>query len=408
MDTDTFWMRLKKIGPALVLAAVVLGPGSITLSTNAGSAYGYGLLWVPVMTTIFMITYTWMAARIGLITRQTLFEVTRKQYGKTLSVLGGITGFLAILAFQASNSAALGMCGELLLGMDPRLTALILFFPALGLIFLPNLYRKLEFLVKLVVGAMVFAFVGTLFTVGVDFSAMLGGFVPRFPESDGINTPPLLLALGIAATTFSIAAAAYQTHLMREKDWSSEDINTASMDTLFGIGILGGVSIIILLTSAGIMRAQGETGFRLVDMANILEPFAGPAAFYLFMFGFFFAAFSSTVVNPLIGATLLVDGLGKDAAMDHKPVKIWTTVAMTAGLLVVLIFGGQPTEVLRIAQALSVVAFPILGFLIFALARNKELMGKYATPLWVQGIAALGYLTLLGIVLNNVREILGL
>ena len=400
---NIFWSRLKKIGPALVLAAVVLGPGSITLSTNAGSSYGYRLLWVLVMTTIFMITYTWMSARIGLVTRQTLFQVTRKRYGNVLSILGGITGFLAILAFQTSNSAALGMTGELLFGMDPRLSALIFYFPAMGLIFMHNLYRKLEFLVKVVVGAMVLAFVGTLISVGLDVKLMVSGFVPSFPDDGAV-----FLALGMAATTFSIAAAAYQSHLMREKDWGSEDINTASLDTLFGIGILGLVSIVVLLTSAGIMHAEGESGFSVAGMANILEPFAGPAAFYLFMFGFFFAAFSSTVVNPLIGATLLVDGLDQNTSMDGKPVKVWTTVAMTAGLIIVLIFGSTPIQVLRVAQALSVVAFPILGFLIFALSRDKKIMGEYATRGWVQVIAVVGYLMLLGIILNNIRQILGL
>jgi len=287
--------------------------------------------------------------------------------------------------------------------LDPRLSALILYFPTMGLIFMPNLYRKLEFLVKLVVGAMVLAFVGTLISVGLDVRLMVSGFVPSFPDGGAV-----FLALGMAATTFSVAAAAYQSHLMREKDWGEEDINTASLDTLLGIGILGLVSIVVLLTSAGIMHAEGESGFSVAGMANILEPFAGPAAFYLFMFGFFFAAFSSTVVNPLIGATLLVDGLDQNTSMDGKPVKIWTTVAMTAGLIIVLIFGSTPIQVLRVAQALSVVAFPILGFLIFALSRDKKIMGKYATRGWVQVIAVVGYLMLLGIILNNIRQILGL
>lgn len=111
----SLWDRLKKIGPALVIAAVVLGPGSITLSTIAGSMYGYRLLWVLLVGTVFMISYTLMSARIGLVTRQFLFSVARRKYGNVVSVIGGVTGFLAIVAFQAGNNAAVGfstLCSE--------------------------------------------------------------------------------------------------------------------------------------------------------------------------------------------------------------------------------------------------------------------------------------------------------
>ena len=43
------------IGPALVLATVVIGPGTLTLNTLAGSTYGYALLWVPLLATVFMV-----------------------------------------------------------------------------------------------------------------------------------------------------------------------------------------------------------------------------------------------------------------------------------------------------------------------------------------------------------------
>ena len=63
----------RHVGPALILATVVIGPGSLTLSTMAGSLYGYALLWVPVLGTVLMMVYTWCAARIGLVTGQHAF-----------------------------------------------------------------------------------------------------------------------------------------------------------------------------------------------------------------------------------------------------------------------------------------------------------------------------------------------
>jgi len=399
---NQIWQRVRQIGPALVLAAVVLGPGSITLSTIAGSLYQYRLLWVLICATIFMITYTSMAARIGLVTRQTLFEVARVKYGPGISRIGGLFGFMSILAFQAGNMAAVGFVGNALVGYDPRIWSALFFLPAVGLFLLPDLYGKLEILVKIVIGLMIIGFVGTLFIVGVDFREAVSGLVPGFPDRESI-----FLALGMAATTFSIAAAAYQNHLMKEKKWGPEDLTTEGLDSLLGIGILGSISVVVLLTSAGVIHDTGERVFTAQTMALQLEPLFGSAAFYLFVTGFFFASFSSLVVNPFIGATLLVDGFGRDPSIDARPVKSWAIVILAAGLCFVLLFKGSPIELLRLAQALAVVAFPVLGFLLWSLARDRKIMGEAANSRWIDWIAGLGYLTIIGIVLNYVRQIVG-
>ena len=402
-ESPSLWQRLKQVGPALILATVVLGPGSLALNTIAGSLYGYQLLWVPVIATIFMVTYTWMSARIGLVTGQTLFQATRRKHGETIARIGGVFGFLSILAFQAGNNAAIGFAANALFGGSVRLWAVLFFLPALGLIFMPNLYDKLELLVKFVVGLMLVAFVGTLFIIGVDVPAALTGLAPSFPDTESV-----FLTLGIAATTFSIVAAVYQTHLMQEKKWGPENLATQGFESFLGIGILGTIAIVVLLTSAGAIYGQSDPVFSAQAMAEQLEPLAGPAAFYLFTIGFFFASLSSLVINPLIGGTLLADGLGQNSSMDGFYVKVWTALAMLAGLVIVLIFKGSPVEMLRIAQGLAVIAFPVLGYLVLSIAGDEDLMGEYANRRWVHALAVLGYLTILAIALNYLRQILQL
>lgn len=396
--------RVRALGPALVLAAVVVGPGSIALSTIAGSLYGYQLLWVPVAATAFMITYTWMAARIGLVTGDTIFEATRRKYGNTVAKVGGIFGFLTILAFQAGNNAGIGFASEALFGVgSPTVWAIVFTLLAMAFIWLPSLYDKVELLVKAVVGVMLIAFVGTLALVGVDVGAAARGLVPTFPSSDAILT-----ALGLAATNFSIAAAVYQTNLMKEKEWGPEKLADEGFDTLFGIGILGLIVAVILLTSATVIHGQTDPVFSASGMAEQLRPLAGGAAFYLFTIGFFFAALSSLVVNALIGATLLVDGFDGDASMDDNQVKYWAMAAMAIGTIAVLLGGGEdPIELLRAAQALAVVAFPLLGFLVVSIARDTAMMGEYANPTVVDVLAALGYLTIIGIIINYLNSVLG-
>jgi manganese transport protein len=393
--------RLSQVGPALVLATVVLGPGSLTLHTIAGSTYGYRLLWVPIVATMFMMVYTWLSARIGLVTGQTLFDLVRRKYGTGPARVGGLFAFLAVLAFQAGNSAAVGFAANAIVGVDVRVAATVLLLPALALVLLPNLYRKLELLVKIFVGLLILTFVGTLVLIGVRVDAALAGLVPSLPDGAAI-----FLTLGMAATSFSIAAAVYQGYLMREKEWGPDDLSTEGFDTFVGIGILGSISVAVLLTSAGALHATGNPVFTAQGMAAQLEPLAGPVAFYLFIFGFFFASFSSLIVNPMIGATLLADGFGMDSSMDGRPVKRWTAIGLFAGLAVVLAFEGSPVELLRIAQAMAVIAFPLLGIFVLAIARDRSIMGDHATGNGVHAVAIAGYLAILGIVLAYARLVL--
>lgn len=394
---------LRKLGPALILATAVLGPGSLTLHTMAGGRYGYRLLWVPVVATVLMAVYTWLSARVALVTGETLFGLVRARYGTTASRVGGVSAFLAATAFQSGNTAGVGFAADALLGGGVRLWSLVFTLAAGGLVALPGLYRKLEVLVKLIVGAMLLAFVGTLAMVGVRGGEAAAGLVPSFPDAGAA-----FLTVGMAATTLSLVAAVYQGYLVREKRLSIADLPQQALDSTLGIGILGGISVVVLLTSAGAARVGSEPVLTAQAMALQLEPIAGPLAFLLFLLGFFFAAFSSQVINPLIGATLLADSMGHDAAMDNAPVKRWTALILAVGLLPVLIYSGSPVELLQAAQAVAVVALPVLGFFVLALAHDRGLMGPHVARGWVTGVALLGYLAVIAVALNYLRQLLGL
>jgi Mn2+/Fe2+ NRAMP family transporter len=394
-------MRVRELGPAFILAAVVLGPGSITLATLAGRAYGYRLIWVTVFASIFMMGYVFMASRIAMVTHKTLLQVTREYYGRWLAGAAGFFAFLSILAFQTGNTAAVGFAGEALLGQKSGLWSLCLSATAIGLLFLPDLFRLLERVVKWVVGAMICSFFAVLVLVGVDLPAVMWSLVPGFPDSEAI-----FLALGMAATTFSIAAAAYQSYLVREKLWTADNWEIQTRDSLLAIAALGFISLVILLTSARVAGAVRGSELTAMTMAKQLEPLAGVHAYYLFNIGFFLASFSSLVVNPLIGATLLADGLGWDASLRHRPVRLVSVGILVLSLLIVLGSGGSPLVILRSAQAMAVVAFPLLGWLIFRLAASRRVMGSWVSGFWLNLIGVLGYLTIIGIVLNYIFVLL--
>ena len=81
---------LKSIGPAIVVAAVVLGPGSILTSSKVGA--GFGLLGIPVVlaSTLLMIAMVALAARIGVIYDGSPCDELASRLGRPVAVaIGG-------------------------------------------------------------------------------------------------------------------------------------------------------------------------------------------------------------------------------------------------------------------------------------------------------------------------------
>ncbi|MDB4772694.1 hypothetical protein OAG20_01500, partial [Verrucomicrobiales bacterium] len=58
---------LNSIGPAIIVAAIVLGPGSILTSSKVGALYGYPALGIVALSTVLLIGMVALAARIGVI-----------------------------------------------------------------------------------------------------------------------------------------------------------------------------------------------------------------------------------------------------------------------------------------------------------------------------------------------------
>ena len=49
---------LSSFGPGFIVAATVLGPGTITVASKAGVALQYSILWAVVIGALFMLTFS--------------------------------------------------------------------------------------------------------------------------------------------------------------------------------------------------------------------------------------------------------------------------------------------------------------------------------------------------------------
>ncbi len=194
---------LKSIGPAIIVTAVVLGPGSILTSSKVGASFGVIALPVVAGSAILMIAMVALAARLGVVYEKSLCTELADRLGRPVSILIGGVLFTLVALFQSSNNIALigglePMLGEETLSSGIR-TAILIAVNVLViacLYLLRNLYSFIERIMKVLVGVMILAFLANLIVV---FANPLS-YVPVTSESP-LEWLPLLAMIG---TTFSV------------------------------------------------------------------------------------------------------------------------------------------------------------------------------------------------------------
>jgi manganese transport protein len=412
------WWRA--IGPALITACVVFGPGSLIINANVGATYGYQLVWLLVLTGVLMGTYVSMGARVGVCGGATPCTLLAQRLGRPMAFLIGLTLCLVCTAFQFSNNLAVALAAGAFLpetvslspGTDlvllPVKPMVVVGFNALVILFLftaRQVYQILERAMKILVAVILICFVVNLLLVRPNVLDVLKGFVPSWPEQLRFEVPkkieggiedPMILVASLLGTTFAVAAAFFQGNMVREKNWTLPDYENGIVDAIAGVAVLTCVSMIIMITTATVLPGQ-----KLEDvgqLAQALQPLLGPTAFTLFAMGLFAVAMNPFVINAVIGGTILADGLGLPARMSDRASRLFTVLVMLVGMAVAmwaLVTGNKPVPLMIFGQALTVVGNPLMAAALLWLANRPDIMGHRRNRWPTNLLGGVGFLVVL-------------
>jgi len=399
---------LQSVGPAIVVAAVVLGPGSITTSTKAGAAFGYGPLWVLAVLLVLLIGTASLAAWLGASLDRSLCRELSHRLGPWAGWVIGIAFFLIVAGFQSSNNMAVVAGIEPLLGEGAKFpkwavvaTLLVVNAIILGILYLSkDLYKQIERIMKFFVLAMVLAFVVNFFWSGPSFGGAVKGLIPDFAPF--MDPTQAILLMGMIGTTFSVAGAFYQGYLVRERGWGPDELKSGFRDSVFGMCVLVGVTAVVLMTSAATFFGKVDPD-ALGDAAAMSEQLSGafgPLASYIFCFGFLAGAFSSFLVNAMIGGHVFSDGLGLGSRLEDRATLHATSAALLLGMVVgilALTTGFDRTTVIVIAQASTVVGGPAVMAGLLYLGIRQRVCADRKPPLWMLIIVSVGLLVSLSV-----------
>src|SRR6516164_6509232 len=114
---NQMWHRvalfLAVIGPGIITSNVDNDAGGIATYTQAGSAYGYAMLWSLIPMTIALYVTMEMCARMGVVTGKGLSDLIREEFGLRPTFFVMVTGFLVDLFNVVAEFAGVAAAGQL-------------------------------------------------------------------------------------------------------------------------------------------------------------------------------------------------------------------------------------------------------------------------------------------------------
>lgn len=372
----TWKQKLRSVGPGAIVAAGIIGPGTVTTYSVVGADWRYDAIWIVVLAALLAYVFMAPAVRLSSVSDQTLMESTRTTISRAVAVVMFTAAFVGALAFQAGNFVGAGMAVNALLpGMSIQLWATITALLTLVIVWI-GVYRLLENLMTAMVALMVLAFVITAIgsTPPVDDVAVEGF---RFSTLGG----DWVLVGAILATTVVPTGSLALSSMLRRKaqtrqDESGDRLKMAMFDLRLNATLVALIGVAIVVTSGTVIYLSGHGVEDAGDMAEQLTPFLGRYAGVLFATGLFAAGVSSGLYHASLQPVLLCEAIGRPYSPSSALSRTVAAFVLVVPIALLWTFGEAPVELIVTAQALNAVVLPLVSIIMAILVRKAEVFGS--------------------------------
>ena len=369
---------LAVMGPGVIAGLSDDDPAGITTYSALGAKYGYRMLWVLVISTIALILFQDLGARIGVVTRQGLIGLVRQKYGARSGILSASALIVANVGTMTAEFAGIAAAGQLF-GYSRYITVPIAAL-VVSFLVLRGSFARVE-KVFFLLSAVFLSYVIAGFMSHPDWGAALKGMVvPSMP----FTRDAVFIATATLGTTLAPWGLAFIQSYAVDKRLSKDDLKLLRVDVWTGSLLTGVIGFFVIVTCAATLNKNGITNITDASQAAAaLKPLAGTLAKDLFAIGLIGAALLAASILPLSTAYSVSDLTGRPAALDDSPREaplfygtFGAITLLAAGLI--LLPGAPLITILVLTQILNaVLLLPLLIFM-FGISKDTRLMGEYA------------------------------
>jgi manganese transport protein len=389
-------------GPAIIASVGYMDPGNFATNIQAGSTYGYELLWVVLAASLVAMLFQAMSAKLGIVTGRNLAELCREQFSGPVVIGMWIASEIAAMATDIAEflGGALGvsllfhvslLCGLTVTGV---MTFAILQLDKRG-------FRPLELVIAGLVGVIGLSYLCELVVAPADWRAAL--FHTLVPELHGRTA--VTLAVGIVGATIMPHTLYLHSGLTQSRTAARNDHERRSLlrfsnrEVALALGFAGLVNLAMVMMSSSVF-GKSTSGVTDLGVAyHALIPALGIGAAGVFLVGLMASGISSSVVGTMAGQVIMQGFVGFSI-----PVWARRLITMVPAFIVALSFNTMTAMILSQLVLSFVLPLPMAALVV--LSSRKSVMGDFVTGKRTAfaAIAATVLIVLLNIVL--IRQML--
>ena len=406
--------RLKRFlafaGPGYLVSVGYMDPGNWATDLAGGSAFGYRLLWVVLLSNLMAILLQSLCAKLGIVTGRDLAQACRDSYPKPVVVSLWVMCEIAIcacdLAEVIGSAIALNLLFKIPLVWGVCLTAL----DVLVVMFLQN--KGFRYLEALVIGLILL--IGGCFLLEIIFShpqirEVMGGVLPKL---EIVKNPSMLfVAIGILGATVMPHNLYLHSSIVQTRKYEQnatgkrEAIKFATIDSTLALMFALFINAAILIVSAATFHARGRHDVaEIQDAYQLLSPTLGVGvASAVFAIALLASGQNSTLTGTLAGQ-IVMEGFLNIRLRPWLRRLITRLIAIVPAVIVTMIYGESGTaKLLVISQVILSLqlSFAVIPLILFTSDRRK--MGEFVNALWMKILA---WLVAAVIVILNVKFLL--
>ncbi|MBI0536363.1 divalent metal cation transporter [Roseomonas sp. KE2513] len=402
------WLRrlMAFVGPGYLVAVGYMDPGNWATALAGGSAFGYTLLTVALLSSLMAILLQALCARIGLATGRDLAQLCRDRFPRAVAIPLWFLAEIAICATDLAELIGTAIALQLLFGIPLLIGVLLTALDAFLILWLQNKgMRWLEAFIMGMIALIAGCFVAQLVMADPNWGEVIRGYLPS--ASIVTNQTQLYIALGILGATvmphnlYLHTAVIQSRDIRRDEAGKKEAIRFATIDSTVALGLALLINSSILILAAAAFHANGNTEVAEIgDAHELLAPLLGTAAPYLFAIALLACGLNSTVTATLAGQVVM-EGFLRFRLNPVVRRLLTRLVAIVPAVIVTALYGESGTaRMLVLSQVVLSLQLPFAVIPLMLFAGDRARLGALRAPAWQ---LALGWASAALIVVLNMK-----
>jgi manganese transport protein len=370
-----------------------MDPGNWATDLAGGSAFGYTLLTVILMSNLMAVLLQGLASKLGIVTGRDLAQACRDHYSPGVNFALWVLCEIAIAACDLAEVIGSAIALNLLFGIPLPWGVAITALDVLLVLYLQNKgFRLLEALVVTLVATVGACFLFEIIRAKPDVAGIARGFLPN-PEI--VRNPAMLyIAIGILGATVMPHNLYLHSSIVQTRKYDEtpsgrrEAVRYAFIDSTIALSFALFINAAILIVAAASFHTTGRTEVaEIQDAYLLLTPLLGAGASTVFALALLASGQNSTLTGTLAGQ-IVMEGFLNIRLRPWLRRLITRAIAIVPAAVTAIMYGESGTAKLLVfsqvvlSLQLSFAVFPLVMF-----TSDRRKMGEFVNPTWLKGLA---------------------